>query len=58
MIARLQAADASGRPIYLSISDKAGHGIGSALRVRVGQQADTMALLFDQLGRRLPADRP
>ncbi len=57
MIARLQAATVSGRPIYLSISDKAGHGIGSALSVRVDQQSDTMAFLFDQLGMTLPASR-
>ena len=54
MIARLQSATASGYPVYLSISDKAGHGIGSALSVRVDQQADYMAFLFDQLGMTLP----
>ena len=54
MIARLQSATASGHPVYLSISDKAGHGIGSALSVRVDQQADYMAFLFDQLGMTLP----
>ena len=55
MIARLQAATASGLPVYLSISDKSGHGIGSALSVRVDQQSDTMAFLFDQLGMTPPA---
>ena len=55
MIARLQAATASGLPVYLSISDKAGHGIGSALSVKVDQQSDYMAFLFDQLGMTLPA---
>ena len=54
MIARLQAATASGRPIYLAISDKSGHGIGSALGVRIDQQSDWMAFLFDQLGMTLP----
>ena len=54
MIARLQAATASDRPVYLSISDKAGHGIGTSVAVRVGQQADYMAFLFDQLGMTLP----
>ena len=54
MIARLQAATASVHPVYLSISDKAGHGIGSSVAVRVGQQADYMAFLFDQLGMTLP----
>jgi prolyl oligopeptidase len=54
MIARLQAATSSGRPVYLSISAHAGHGIGSALSIRVNQQADTYAFLFDQLGMKLP----
>ena len=54
MIARLQAATASDRPVFLSISDKAGHGIGSSVTVRVGEQADYMAFLFDQLGMTLP----
>jgi prolyl oligopeptidase len=54
MIARLQAATASGKPIYLSINTHAGHGIGSALSIRVNQSADVYAFLFDQLGMRLP----
>ncbi len=56
MIARLQAATASDHPILLSISDKAGHGIGSALSVKVDQQSDYMAFLFDQLGMKLDAN--
>ena len=55
MIARLQAATDSGRPVYLSINAHAGHGIGSALSIRVNQQADTYAFLFDQLGMKFPA---
>jgi prolyl oligopeptidase len=54
MIARLQAATSSGKPILLSINAHAGHGIGSALSIRVNQQADIYAFLFDQLGMRLP----
>ena len=54
MIARLQAATASGRPVYLSINSHAGHGIGSSLSIRVNQAADIYAFLFDQLGMRLP----
>ena len=50
MIARLQAATASGAPILLSINSHAGHGIGSALSVRVDQEADTDAFLFTALG--------
>ena len=54
MIARLQAATISGKPVLLSINSHAGHGIGSALSVRVNQQADIYAFLFDQLGMLLP----
>jgi prolyl oligopeptidase len=50
MIAALQAADASGLPVLLSINSHAGHGIGSALSVQVDQLADWEAFLFDQLG--------
>ena len=54
MTARLQAATNSGKPILLSINAHAGHGIGSALSIRVNQQADVYAFLFDQLGMQLP----
>ena len=54
MIARLQAATASGRPVFLSINAHAGHGIGSALSIRVNQSADLYSFLFDQLGMSLP----
>jgi prolyl oligopeptidase len=58
MIARLQSATSSGRPVYLSINAHAGHGIGSALSIRVSQEADMYAFLFDQLGMKLPQKRP
>jgi prolyl oligopeptidase len=54
MIARLQAATSSANPIFLSINSHAGHGIGSALSIRVNQQADFNAFLFDQMGMKLP----
>jgi prolyl oligopeptidase len=54
MIARLRAATSSGKPIFLSINAHAGHGIGSALSIRVNQQADIYAFLFDQLDMQLP----
>jgi prolyl oligopeptidase len=54
MIARLQASSSSGKPILLSINAHAGHGIGSALLIRVNQQADVYSFLFDQLGMQLP----
>ncbi len=50
MIAALQHATSSRHPILLSISDKAGHGIGSSLDVRIAQRSDDLAFLFDQLG--------
>ena len=50
MIARLQAATSGNAPILLSINAHAGHGIGSALSIRVDQQADVMAFLFQELG--------
>jgi prolyl oligopeptidase len=50
MSARLQAATTSGRPVFLATTSEAGHGIGSPLSVRVGQIADRLAFLFDQLG--------
>jgi prolyl oligopeptidase len=54
MIARLQSATTSGRPIYLSINSHAGHGIGSSLSIRVNQSADIYSFLFDQFGMHLP----
>ena len=55
MIARLQAATSSGRPVYLSINAHAGHGIGSSLSIKVNQTADLYSFLFDQLGMKYPA---
>jgi prolyl oligopeptidase len=54
MAARLQAATASGRPVYLVTTGAAGHGIGSPLSVQIDQAADYLAFLFDQLGMTLP----
>jgi prolyl oligopeptidase len=48
--AALQAATGSGQPVYLRISTKSGHGIGSSLDERIANYADSMAFLFDQLG--------
>jgi prolyl oligopeptidase len=53
MIARLQAATASGLPVLLSINSHAGHGIGSALSVRVDQESDALTFLFTELGMQL-----
>jgi prolyl oligopeptidase len=53
MVAALQAATTSNLPVLLSINAHAGHGIGSALSIRIDQQADTMAFLFDELNMHL-----
>ncbi|HVO89755.1 MAG TPA: prolyl oligopeptidase family serine peptidase [Casimicrobiaceae bacterium] len=50
MAARLQAATASDRPILLRTEAAAGHGAGTALAVRVQQEADVYAFLTSQLG--------
>jgi prolyl oligopeptidase len=54
MIAALQAATGSGAPVLLSINSHAGHGIGSALSVRVDQETDVLTFLFGALGMGLP----
>ncbi|QNT77756.1 prolyl oligopeptidase family serine peptidase [Entomobacter blattae] len=48
MTARLQAATASGFPVYLSVSESTGHGNG--LSYSIGQMADYYAFIYDQLG--------
>jgi len=48
--AALQAATASRNPILLRTSKTSGHGIGSSLDERIGQQTDELTFLFDQLG--------
>ncbi len=50
MVARLQAATASGRPVLLRTSAGSGHGLGTALSERIEQEVDVYAFLFDQLG--------
>jgi prolyl oligopeptidase len=49
MLARLQAATASGYPVFLRTDALAGHGIGTGLSSRVAQASDVYAFLFDQL---------
>jgi prolyl oligopeptidase len=50
MTARLQAATSSSSPILLRTESAAGHGIGTALSIRIEEQADVYAFLVDQLG--------
>ena len=49
MAARLQAATGSDHPILYRSNASAGHGIGTALKDRIAEQADVLAYLFDQL---------
>jgi prolyl oligopeptidase len=57
MTARLQAANASQRPVFLRTTSSAGHGIGTALDEGIEQSADVFAFLFDQLGIRYAAPK-
>ena len=50
MAARLQAATRSDLPILFRSTAGAGHGIGTALKDRIAEQADILVFLFDQLG--------
>ena len=49
MAAILEADNASDRPILFRSNASAGHGIGTALKERIAEQADVLAFLFDQL---------
>ncbi|MFO0875576.1 MAG: prolyl oligopeptidase family serine peptidase [Phycisphaerales bacterium] len=56
MVARLQAASTSGRPILLRTSGSSGHG-ASNLDERIAQDADAWAFLAQELGMtRVPVD--
>ena len=50
MVARLQAASSSGRPVLLRASSSSGHGIGTALEEQIALDADVFTFLFDQMG--------
>jgi prolyl oligopeptidase len=50
MVARLQAASASGYPVLLRTEAAAGHGIGTALSTRIEGETDVYTFLVDQLG--------
>ncbi len=50
MTARLQAANASDRPILMRTDASTGHGIGSPLSTRNALSADVFAFLFGELG--------
>jgi len=48
-------ATASDAPILFRSTASAGHGIGTALKERIAEQADVLSFLFDQLGIEPPA---
>jgi prolyl oligopeptidase len=50
MVARLQAANSSGRPILLRTVANAGHGWGEAADVEVDEGTDVFSFLFAQMG--------
>ena len=50
MIARLQAASGSDRPILLRTSSGVGHGYGTALDEEINEWADEFTFVFSQLG--------
>ena len=49
MTARLQAASGSSSPVLLRTSAAAGHGFGSSLDERIGEDTDVFTFIFDQL---------
>lgn len=50
MVARLQYATTSDRPILLLASDDTGHGGGTPLSVEIEQMTDMLTFLFTELG--------
>lgn len=50
MIARLQAATSSNRPLLLRTSSDSGHGGGHSLEQEIAQLTDVYAFIFDRLG--------
>jgi prolyl oligopeptidase len=50
MTARMQAATAGKQRVLLRTSSSSGHGIGSSLDEKIGEETDVYAFLFDVLG--------
>ncbi|MEO7093978.1 MAG: prolyl oligopeptidase family serine peptidase, partial [Polyangiales bacterium] len=50
MVARLQAASTSKKPVLLRTSGDTGHGIGSPLSAQIDEETDVFGFLFQQLG--------
>ena len=55
MVARLQAATSSDRPILLRASGDTGHGAGTPLAAEVEETTDLLAFLLHEVGASLPA---
>ena len=54
MVARMQAASSSSRPILLRTEAAAGHGIGTALATRIEENADIFSFLAGELAMQPP----
>lgn len=50
MVARLQAASSSGRPVLLRLESRAGHGAGKPLTKVLDELTDTWTFIFRELG--------
>ena len=50
MVARLQAATTSGKPVLLRVEFQAGHGMGSTRQQFDEELADKLAFLSQQMG--------
>jgi prolyl oligopeptidase len=50
MVARLQAASSSPRPILLRASSDTGHGMGTPLAAEIEETTDMLAFLLHEVG--------
>ncbi len=50
MVARLQAANAAGKPVLLRVDDAGGHGMGSTKAQRQDSDADVWSFMLWQFG--------
>jgi prolyl oligopeptidase len=55
LVARLQAATSSSRPVLLRASNDTGHGMGSPLSAEIEEMTDMLTFLFHEVGAKLPA---
>ncbi|WP_404372080.1 prolyl oligopeptidase family protein [Corallococcus coralloides] len=50
MVARMQAASASPKPILLRANAETGHGMGTPLSARIEEEVDVYSFVFNELG--------